>query len=181
MENFAINSSKQSHWSTALHKIKYSISYTMPEMNTIKTGVWHHSQTKEDAGGRTMPKVRSLIHLDHLRPRLPSLNVPVLGSVCFGYQRPALMCILWRKTLMALEQLCPVWAESCKGLDVYIASHSPTAGNHWQSIWIVGAGYKSPTLLPRVGKFWCINYSPEFFCGSGDATHVSHNSPEKQN
>lgn len=22
------------------------------------------------------------------------------------------------------------WAESCKGLDVYITSHSPTAGNH---------------------------------------------------
>ena len=74
----------------------------MPETNIIKTGVWLHGQAKEDAGDRTMPKVRSLIHLDHIRPLLPSLNVPVLGSMCFGYQRPALMCILWRKTLMVI-------------------------------------------------------------------------------
>lgn len=130
MENFAINSSKQSHWNTALYKIKYSVSYTMLETNIIKTGVWHQGQTKEVAGDRTMPKMMSLTHLDHLRPLLPSLNVPVLGSMCFGSQRPALMCILWRKTLMALEQLCPEWAESCKGLDVYTTSHSPTAGSH---------------------------------------------------
>ena len=67
MENFAINSSKQSHWNTALHKIKYSVSYTMLEINTIKTGVWHQGQTKEVAGDRTMPKMMSLTHLDHLR------------------------------------------------------------------------------------------------------------------
>lgn len=69
----------------------------MPETNTIKTRAWHQGQTKEDAGDRIMPKTMSLIHLDHLRPLLPFLNVPVLGSTCFGSQRPALMCALWRK------------------------------------------------------------------------------------